>query len=94
MLRARPLDPPLITKAELVKHMIRRVGKHNGPHSNFGKEFNLFIIVLFSFVTTHGMIFLIGVCRTPVFSTRPVFRNLPVEQYESLYDVIVSHVMM
>ena len=51
-----------ITKSVLVKYIIPRVGKNNGPLSKFGKEFNLFLIVPFLFSTTLGMIFLICVC--------------------------------
>ena len=48
-----------ITKSELVKNISRMKKNSNDPISNFGKEFNLFLFVLFSFSTILGMIFLI-----------------------------------
>ena len=38
-----------ITKPEMVKYIIPREGKSNGPLYKFGKEFHLFLIVIFSF---------------------------------------------
>ena len=48
-----------ITKPELVKYTIPRVGKNNGLLSKFGKEFHLFLIAVFLYFTSLGLIFLI-----------------------------------
>ena len=37
-----------ITKPELVKYIIQRVENSNGSLSNFGREFNLVVTVVFS----------------------------------------------
>ena len=48
-----------ITKPKLVKYVIPRVGKGKCPVSKSGKEFQVFLIVVFLFSTTFGTIFLI-----------------------------------
>ena len=46
-------------KSGLVKYIIPRSEKNNGPRSNFEKGFHLFLIVIFSCSITLAMIFLI-----------------------------------
>ena len=50
-------------KLELVRYIIPRVGKSNGPLSKFGKEFHLFLIVVFSFSTTLCIFYHLWYCH-------------------------------
>ena len=48
-----------ITKVDLVKYIIARVERSNGPLSKLGKEFHSFLTVALTLSSTLSMIFLI-----------------------------------